>query len=209
MTPLLSIFLSCGVLVYLPPQNRFLPTSWVQWRCIIIAHSNRFTLNDGQITRHVQITNKCWVKKRKKVCWLCNYLKCCLREDLVFCKQTHVSDSKTLWQFNRTFLDKQSSLGSYEKISLQFVRSIYLYIGLNGAMQGSLDGIWILYSQLCLASSVQLSWFEFVFSCHDFGSLLTLELCSNVSEITSEWNECLIWYSVQVSTFGEMCSLHW
>ena len=48
-----------------------------------------------------------------------------------------------------------------------------------------------------------------VFSCHDFGSLLTLELFSNVSEITSEQNECLIWYSVQVSTFGEMCSLYW
>lgn len=66
VTPLLSIFLSCRMLVYLPPQNRFLPTSWVQWRCIIIAHSNRFTLHDGQITRHVQITNKCWVKKKKK-----------------------------------------------------------------------------------------------------------------------------------------------
>ena len=61
-----------------------------------------------------------------------------------------------------------------------------MYIGLNGVMQGSLDGIWILCAQLCLASSVQLSLFEFVFNCHVFGSLLTLELFSNVSEITSE-----------------------
>lgn len=63
--------------------------------------------------------------------------------------------------------------------------------------------------RFCLACNVQLSWFEFIFSCHDFGSLLTLELFSNLAEITSEWNEYLIWYSLQVSKFGEMGSLYW
>lgn len=82
---------------------------------------------------------------------MCNSLKCCFREDLIFCKHTCMSDGKTLWQFNRAFLDKQwSSLGSHEKISLQFVKSICLYVGLNVVMRGSLDGAWILYSEALL-----------------------------------------------------------
>lgn len=57
--------------------------------------------------------------------------------------------------------------------------------------------------RLCFAYSVQLSWFEFVFSCHGFGSLLTLKLFSNLSAITSKLNECLSWWSLLRPKFGE------
>lgn len=99
----------------------------------------------------------------------------------------HVSFSKILWQFNRTFPDKQeSSWGSYEKIILQFIKSISLYIGLHVVMKRNLDGTGMLYSKLYIAHNVQLSWFESLFSCHEFGSLLMLGLLSILNEITSE-----------------------
>lgn len=40
--------------------------------------------------------------------------------------------------------------------------------------------------RLCFTHSAQLSRFESVFGCHDFGSYLTLGLLSSFTEITSE-----------------------
>lgn len=67
-----------------------------------------------------------------------------------------VSDGKNLRRFNRTFAAKQeSSLGSDDKISLHFVKSMSLYIGLPAGKRWNLD---FLFQGSALPT---------VFSCHD------------------------------------------